>query len=53
MNYAATFMNCLVIYTTNYPQMAKLIGASGEPGIELALILVITEHIMIIVKFVL
>jgi Calcium-activated chloride channel len=51
MAYAATFMNCLVIYTVNYEQMSKLTGINQ--GFGLAIVLVMSEHIMFFIKFVL
>lgn len=51
MAYAATFMNCLIIYTVNYEQMSKLIGV--QQGFGLALVLVLSEHVMFCIKFIL
>lgn len=51
MNYAATFMNCIVIGRANKSQLANLIG----PGSLLRdiIILVAVEHVILLIKYIL
>ena len=54
MNYAAIFVNCLVILYVNYKELNKLLGSSPHMhGIEMLIILVAAEHIIILIKFLL
>jgi hypothetical protein len=50
MSYAATFMNCIVIGTTNVGEINNLIGEGDI--LRNVFILAIVEHIIIFIKFV-
>jgi anoctamin-10 len=51
MNYAATFMNCIVIARANNSQLQNLIG-EGSFTRDIA-ILVATEHVILLIKYIL
>ena len=51
MNYAATFMNCVVIARANKSQLTNLVGKGTF--IRDVAILVATEHIILLVKYIL
>ena len=51
MNYAATFMNCIVIARANKSQLSNLVG-KGSFMRDVA-ILVATEHIILFIKYIL
>lgn len=49
MNYAATFMNCIVIGTVNKEQLSNLIGSGGN--FFNIIVLVAVEHVILLIKF--
>jgi anoctamin-10 len=51
MNYAATFVNCIVIGRANKSQLANLIGDGSV--LRDAVILATVEHVILLIKYVL
>ena len=51
MNYAATFMNCIVIARANNSQLSNLVGKGSF--LRDIMILVATEHIILLIKYLL
>lgn len=51
MNYAATFMNCIVIGTANKSQLTNLIGEGSD--FRNTMLLAISEHVILLIKYLL